>query len=400
MAWIEEGSIQGPVGPEGPRGETGPAGPAGSGPADVWQYDPVETITLTMNVTGSWSAAEATLTRVGGTVVLSFTGLINSSSTWGNVLSSGTIPEHLRPGVNTWSVMWSDGANDGARLRANANGGAYGDGLVIGKSYNGTVVYVLPSGAPTPLMKGDPGEQGPPGEQGIQGERGPEGPVGPAPDTSQFVTQTETSASATANSLARRTANGQLTVSSPTAATHAATKSYVDSNASSGMSAAERAQLYGSSAYTAPPYGSLIWSGPTYSPAAKTFTRLQYSNDGRMRVNRSINAAAIAWSNTECYLIAPVDGMYLLSVVQCWQSDTSPRGAGLTTSISSAIDGLKLWQDIGLGRFVMTSTTTFLTAGTRLYPWVWNGATGSNMTASERGCQSEYSIQYVGPGTY
>lgn len=226
-----------------------------------------------------------------------------------------------------------------------------------------------------------------------------QGPAGESPDTSQFVTQTDAVVPATPGAVVRRGTNGQIAVpSSPSTSSDAVSRSYVDNNL--GMSAAERAQLYGSSAYTAPPYGSLIWSGPTYSPAAKTFTRLQYSNDGRMRVNRSINAAAIAWSNTECYLIAPVDGMYLLSVVQCWQSDTSPRGAGLTTSISSAIDGLKLWQDIGLGRFVMTSTTTFLTAGTKLYPWVWNGATGSNMTASERGCQSEYSIQYVGPGTY
>lgn len=163
------------------------------------------------------------------------------------------------------------------------------------------------------------------------------------------------------------------------------------------MTSAERARVFGSPSYTSPPYGSLVWSGPSYPPSRDAFTRLQYSNDGRLRVNRSTNGAAVATDNTNCYLLAPVDGLYLLSAVQCWAVDTNPRGAGLTTSISSAISGLQLWQDIGMGRFVMTSSTVYLTAGTRLYPWIWSGGTNT-MTPNERGRTSEYSIQYVGPG--
>lgn len=198
------------------------------------------------------------------------------------------------------------------------------------------------------------------GPQGADGARGPEGPRGPAgPDGPQGPP---------------------------------------GSTAPQGMTSTERARVFGSSAYTEPPYGSLVWSGPTYSPGNQVFTRLQYNNDGRLRVNRSTNGAAVAYDNTNCYLYAPVNGLYLLSAVQCWASDTQARGAGLTTSISSAVAGLQLWQDIGLGRFVMTSSTVYLTGGTRLYPWVWNGATGTNMAANERGRTSEYSIQYVGPG--
>lgn len=192
------------------------------------------------------------------------------------------------------------------------------------------------------------GPQGPAGNDGPQGEQGPEGPAG--------------------------------------------------SDAAAGLTDVERTTLFGSANYVRPPYGSLVWSGPTYSPGREVFTRLQFYNDGRLRANRSVHGAAVAYNNDNCYLCAPVSGLYLLSVVQCWQSDTSARGAGLTTSISSALEGLQLWQDIGLGRFVMTSSTVYLDGGTKLYPWVWNGDTGSRMTPNERGRTSEYSIQYVGPG--
>lgn len=169
------------------------------------------------------------------------------------------------------------------------------------------------------------------------------------------------------------------------------------STAPQGMTADERAQVFGSSSYTAPPYGSLVWSGASYVPARDAFTRLKYGSDGRLRVNRSTNGAAVAANDSMCYLYAPVNGLYLLSAVQCWAGDSNPRGAGLTTNMNSAVDGLQLWADIGLGRFVMTSSTVYLTAGTRLYPWIWSGSTNT-MAPSERGRASEYSIQYVGPG--
>lgn len=235
--------------------------------------------------------------------------------------------------------------------------------------------------SPTGSLRGPQGEQGdqgpagPPGSQGIPGPQGDAGPPG-APGNDGI--------------------RGPQGIQGPDGPQ--GPPGPPGSDATAGLTSAERTVLFGASNYLRPPYGSLIWSGPTYSPGNQVFTRLQYNNDGRLRVNRSVQGAAVAYDNNNCYLYAPVNGLYLLSVVQCWQSDTSARGAGLTTSINSAISGLQLWQDIGLGRFVMTSNTVYLDSGTRLYPWVWNGATGTNMTASERGRVSEYSIQYVGPG--
>lgn len=165
-----------------------------------------------------------------------------------------------------------------------------------------------------------------------------------------------------------------------------------------GLTADERRVLFGATSYTSPPFGSLVWSGPTYNPPGLSFTRLQYDNDGRLRVGRSTVGGAVAISNNSCYLYAPCDGLYLVSAIQCWTTDTSARGAGLTTSQTSAISGVVLWQDIGLGRFVTTSTTVYLRSGTKLYPWVWNGVRDAGMTGSERGRSSEYSIQYLGPG--
>lgn len=165
-----------------------------------------------------------------------------------------------------------------------------------------------------------------------------------------------------------------------------------------GLTDAQRRVLFGDESYDSPPYGELVWSGPTYNPAGVAFTRLRVAGDGRLRVAASTYGAAVATNDTNCYLLAPVSGLYLLSATQAWLTDNSARGAGLTTSISSAVAGVRLWQDIGLGRFVCTSKTVYLPSGTRLYPWVWNGVNNAQMTGSERGMDSTYSIQYVGPG--
>lgn len=165
----------------------------------------------------------------------------------------------------------------------------------------------------------------------------------------------------------------------------------------SGLTDAQRRVLFGHSSYDSPPYGSLMWSGASYTPTRDAFTRLLYNSNGRLRANRSTQGAAVATNDANTYLYAPVDGLYLLSATQCWAGDSNPRGAGLTTDINSAVSGLQLWQDIGLGRFVVTSRVTYLYAGTRLYPWIWSGSTNT-MAPSERGMSSEYSIQYVGPG--
>lgn len=164
-----------------------------------------------------------------------------------------------------------------------------------------------------------------------------------------------------------------------------------------GLSDTERAVLYGSASYTVPPYGSLRWTGPTYNPAANSFTRLRVTGDGRLEASVSRNGAAVATSDANCYLYAPVSGLYWVSATQAWLTDTIARGAGLGTSSSSGTTGIVLWQDIGLGRFVNTSKLVYLAAGTRLYPWTWSAAS-SQMTGSDRGLSSQYQILYAGQG--
>lgn len=375
MAWEQTGSLRGPQGPAGQQGETGPEGPMGppgGGASDTWQNDPVEQVDLAPMLGGEWTASAATLTRSSGVVTVALTGLTNPSTTWGNPITSGKVPAHLRPAVDTWCSSFSSGANDGARFRVTAAGGIYADSMVTGQSYNGTVSYPLPGGAPVPLVsgpQGEPGEAGPIGPEGPQGPEGPTGPEGPQGEPGPEGPE------------------GPQGLQGPPG-----------DPATARMSDAERAASFGHANNTRPYFGSLVWSGPQYNPPGVAFTRLQYSNDGRLRVGRDYGGCAAASSNTATYLYAPQTGLYLVSAVQCWTTDTSARGAGLGTSMSSAVDGVVLWQDIGLGRFVTCSTTVYLQAGTRLYPWTWNGTSSAGMTGSERGQRSEYSILWLGPG--
>ena len=233
--------------------------------------------------------------------------------------------------------------------------------------------------------QGPRGPEGPQGEQGEQGDTGPRGPEGPQGE------QGDQGPAGSVGPEGPQGEQGPRGIQGPEGPQGPA--------ASATMSDDQKRVVFGSPNYTAPPYGSLIWSGPTYNPLGVAFTKLQYNNDGRLRVNRNTNNVAFASKATNgVYLQAPVTGLYLVSAVQCWLTDSSARGAGLTTSPTSAIDGVVLWQDIGLGRFVTASTTVYLTIGTRLYPWTWNGVNNAQMTGAERGRQSEYSMQYVGPG--
>lgn len=202
----------------------------------------------------------------------------------------------------------------------------------------------------------------------------------------------------TANSLMKRTSAGATSVSTPTASIHAANKAYVDAQMgkANGMTDAERVALFGSASYTAKPYGSLVWGNTSpgwYNPAGDSFTRLRASGSERLVVNRSVNGAA-ALSGGDAYLYAPVTGIYSVTCIQTFGNDQGARGVGLGRSTAAGDRDMVIWQDFAFGRFATASATVYLTAGTRLYPWVW-APPNAGMSYSDRGVTSEYSIAFV-----
>lgn len=136
-------------------------------------------------------------------------------------------------------------------------------------------------------------------------------------------------------------------------------------------------------------YGVLRWSGPWYNPPADTFTRLRTYSDGRLVVYKDSGGVANA-SGSDPYLYIPVSGMWQISATQTWGNTAVAKGCGLGRSSSSAISGMELWEDFNGFNHGVTSRATFLEAGTRLYPWTWNGIK-SGMSPADRDLNSEYS---------
>ena len=136
-------------------------------------------------------------------------------------------------------------------------------------------------------------------------------------------------------------------------------------------------------------YGVLRWSGPWYNPPADTFTRLRTYSDGRLVVYKESGGVSNA-SGSGPYLYIPVSGMWQISATQTWGNTTVAKGCGLGRSSSSAISGMELWEDFNGFNHGVTSRATFLEAGTRLYPWTWNGVK-SGMSPADRDLSSEYS---------
>lgn len=136
-------------------------------------------------------------------------------------------------------------------------------------------------------------------------------------------------------------------------------------------------------------YGVLRWSGPWYNPPTDTFTRLRTYSDGRLVVYKDSGGVANA-SGSDPYLYIPVSGMWQISATQTWGNATVAKGCGLGRSSSSAISGMEVWGDFNGFNHGVTSRATFLEAGTRLYPWTWNGAK-SGMSPADRDLSSEYS---------
>ena len=144
---------------------------------------------------------------------------------------------------------------------------------------------------------------------------------------------------------------------------------------------------------SAPMYGALAWSGSWYDAPAPAFSRLMYSSGARLRVERNVGGTlAVATSDTNCYLTAPVDGIYHISYTQCWGNNSGERGCGLGTTTTAGDAGMLCWADIGLGRFATAVNTLFLAAGTRIYPWTWNVAAAKALSPLDRGIASRCSI--------
>src|SRR5699024_4502644 len=126
------------------------------------------------------------------------------------------------------------------------------------------------------------------------------------------------------------------------------------------------------------------------------FTRLMYNNDGRLRVARDSGGVAVATGlGNHAYLHAPVSGLYIVSATQLWNNGGAVKGMGMGTSLTDGAAGVVVWQDVIDTQFGSVSRLVYLSAGTRLYPWTWSGGANTEMTGSDRGMNSEYSIALV-----
>lgn len=142
-------------------------------------------------------------------------------------------------------------------------------------------------------------------------------------------------------------------------------------------------------------YGALRWSGPWYNPPTDSFTRLRRDTDGRLFVYADSGGVANASTN-DPYLQAPVTGMYTLSVSQMWGAAATNHGAGLGSNLTYGDRDMYVWRDFNGYTHGQVSVTTYLPAGTRLYPWTWN-ARATGMSPVDRGIPSEYSMTLVQP---
>jgi hypothetical protein len=153
--------------------------------------------------------------------------------------------------------------------------------------------------------------------------------------------------------------------------------------------------LFGFEQYKQPPHGSLVWSGPWFNPPGNAFLRLRKFNNGRLvKGTESTTSGKVVYdSDDNPCLVAPVDGLYLVSATQCWGTDVGAKGCGLGTSTTSGLDGMVVWADTST-RFASVSKVVFLRANTRLYPWTFS-MPDAGMSPADRGIQSEYSITFL-----
>lgn len=272
--------------------------------------------------------------------------------------------------------------------------------------------------------QGPQGEKGPKGDKGDTGSTGPQGATGlPGADGRSMLVRGEVTSSASLPTVGMEPGDTWVLTNSGkavmwTGSAWSPEVSFVGPTGPEGqrglrgeagatgpqgpkgdkgdpgtLDADTRVALFGSSSYTKKPSGILGWTGPQYAPPSG-FIRLRTASDGRLAVRQNVNGCAVASSN-DPYLYAPVTGLYLVSVVQAFNSDTSARGAGLTTSMTSGMSGVVVWADIGLGRFATATRSVYLTGGTRLYPWMFCENGSSNPTGNDRGQESQYAITFL-----
>lgn len=163
----------------------------------------------------------------------------------------------------------------------------------------------------------------------------------------------------------------------------------------SGMSPDERRMFYGDSTYESAPEAALRWGGPNWSPQTG-FHRLLPNSQGRLYSALDTHSMVrYAYALNSIYFEIPVTGLWGIRILQAFgTSSTAHRSAGLAKSESSA-DERVAWADTSIGRFAQGYTEAYLAKGDQLYPWVFVGAAGSNLTGSDSGLQTEYAVHFL-----
>ena len=228
-------SLKGPKGDPGEKGDRGEPGYRG---VDGWATTPVEAVDLLPSLnTDIFSATKVTLTRCGGAVFLTVTDLKALKDTWGTVINWNTLPNKLKPSEDVWSALMSEAVDDAGRISMQSDGVVYVDSLQVGQSYNGSVVWWLPDGAPAPIPKvRDVTWDGITGKPDLPTKSYVDGAVAGKAN----VAHTHTLADITnapnvhtnvlvADTLVSRDSGGQAQFGVPIFSSHAATKGYVDS---------------------------------------------------------------------------------------------------------------------------------------------------------------------------
>lgn len=433
----EAPEFRGPAGPKGDTGETGPAGPPGSGATDTWQNDPIETIDLTSSLSSGWSADSVVLTRSAGMVTLSVTTLKNDKATWGSPVPWGNVPKRLYPSPSAWGTLFSDSANDAARIAIRSDGNVYADSLVAGKTYNGTLVYPLQSGSPVPIIKGpkgdagpqgdagpagkdgapgqpgtsgkdgSPGPQGPVGDTGPKGDAGPAGPAGPKGDIGPAGPQGPTGPKGDPGAPGQPGPKGDTGDTGPKGSTGAqgptgpqgpqgpqGERGFTGPAGKDGeLTGPQKRELFGDEKWGDKPFGILRWGAGWFNPPAG-FYRLSGSGSERLTVKGSSHNCTFGIGNNLC-LVAPITGLYLLSARQTFGDDVNGHGVGIASTTTANQDGgMVIWGDFTGGHVATVTSVVYLESGTRLYPYVYtNGAAG--MSPADRGVTSEYAVYFL-----
>lgn len=143
-------------------------------------------------------------------------------------------------------------------------------------------------------------------------------------------------------------------------------------------------------------YGVLRWGNLSwYNPPGSQFHLMLATSGPRLYVHKDVGGVAQIFG-AYARLYIPVSGLWLLSATQTWGNVATDKGVGLGKSITDGASGMELWRDFNGFAHGVTSRVTYLSAGTYLYPWTWNGV-NSGMSFADRGLYSEYSAVLVQP---